>query len=142
MDARRTCEPVSVSLRSRGLRLILQNLFFLAAASLSLGQVGPVRIQVSPMNASVALGGAQTFFATAPGFFRGPRQSGGPISVTWSSSNPSVANIDAQTGAITTTGQGTTTISARHGPFQGSTTLLVGISSISISPVNPVISLG
>jgi hypothetical protein len=100
-----------------------------------------VRIQISPENPAIAASGAQTFTALAPGFFRG-RQNGKAIGVTWSSSNTSVATIDALSGVVTTTGQGTTTITAKHGPFQGSTTLLVGVTGITIAPANPTIPFG
>jgi hypothetical protein len=122
-----------------GLPFILCGLFFMLSAARCRGQAGPVRIQISPANPSIAASGNQAFTASAPGFFRGAQQTGKAISVTWSSSNASVATINTQSGMATTTGQGTTSITARHGAFAGSTTLLVGVSTITVSPASQAI---
>src|SRR5713101_8513900 len=102
-----------------GLPFILCGLFFMLSAARCRGQAGPVRIQISPANPSIAANGNQAFTASAPGFFRGNNANSKPVSVTWSSSNSAVATINPQSGVVALAGQGTTIITARHGAFQG-----------------------
>src|SRR5712691_559653 len=133
----------SVSFRGRNeLKFIFLLLFFLGRAGLCLGQAGPVRIQISPANPAIAANGGQTFTASAPGFFRGNNANSKTVSVTWSSSNSAVATINPQSGVVALAGQGMTIITARHGAFQGSTTLLVGVAGVTVTPANQTIPFG
>ena len=64
---------------------------------------------------------------------------------SWSSSNPSVATIDAATGAVTGTGVGTTTLTATAGGITGEATLQVteaAVASIAILPNPAVLVVG
>jgi 6-phosphogluconolactonase (cycloisomerase 2 family) len=99
-------------------------------------------LQVTPATATVAAGLSQRFMALAT-------LSDGTTeflnaSSTWSSSNSSVATVDA-TGNATSLQAGTTTISATSGGVSGSATLSVGpatLVSLAITPVNPSTPLG
>jgi uncharacterized protein YjdB len=62
--------------------------------------------------------------------------------VTWSSSNPAVAEIEATSGRLTALAPGTTTISATLGAVAANTGLTVtggNLTSIQISPLNPAL---
>ncbi len=61
------------------------------------------------------------------------------LGVTWTSSNPAVANVSA-TGLVTALSAGTTVISARSGSITGGSTLTVtptGVKTLQVTP-NPV----
>jgi uncharacterized protein YjdB len=98
-------------------------------------------IILSPDQASVALGISQSFVAT--GLFS-DGSSVDLASVTWSSSDPTVASID-NTGLATTLVPGTVTISATSGSVTGTTSLSVlpaQLVSISLNPAAPSLALG
>ncbi len=98
-------------------------------------------IAITPANAVVVTGSSIAYFAT------GTYTNGGTQDltafVTWSSSSPSVATISA-IGVATSVSTGTTTITASYGGTSASVNLSVTkpISSISISPQNPSITVG
>lgn len=78
-------------------------------------------VDVSPDSASVAVGGTQQFTATVTDLH------GNPVptpSVTWTSSNPAVATVDAS-GLATGVATGAATITAASGGASGSATLSV-----------------
>ena len=105
-----------------------------------------VSIAVSPVNPSVAAGTAQSF--TATGTYTDGSTQTLTTSVTWSSSDSSVANISNAAGSqgqATTLSTGTTSISAASGSVSGSTTLTVTAAvlvSISVSPTSTSVVTG
>jgi 6-phosphogluconolactonase (cycloisomerase 2 family)/urocanate hydratase len=100
-----------------------------------------VSISVTPPNTSIANGTSTSF--TATGTYSDGTTQNLTGSVTWSSSSTSVANISNASGSnglATSTGQGTTTISAALGSVSGSTPLTVSAAtlvSIGVTPANP-----
>jgi 6-phosphogluconolactonase (cycloisomerase 2 family) len=102
-------------------------------------------LQVTPMNPTIlssVLGQTQQFVAV--GTYSDGSQQFLTSSVSWSSSDTSIATISAG-GLATTTGFGTATIMATLGSASASTTLTVTsatLSSITIFPMNYTISLG
>ena len=79
-------------------------------------------IAVTPANSSIPNGTSQQF--TATGSYSDGSTQNLTNSVTWGSSNTSVATIDS-TGLATAVGTGNTTVSAVSGSVSGSTTLIV-----------------
>ncbi len=103
-------------------------------------------IKVEPVTPNIANTTSQQFTATA--YFSDASTQDFTTQVTWSSSNESVATIDAN-GYATSIGKGDTTIQASYtytyGSFNGITTLTVSegaLLSISFAPVNPSIAKG
>lgn len=105
-------------------------------------------INVSPSNPTINVGMFQTF--TAQGFYSDGSAPDITSSVTWSSSNTSVATID-NTGNANVFGAGTTSISATLDGITGSTTLTAlgglnggppTLNSIALSPTDVWISGG
>lgn len=98
-------------------------------------------ISVSPQNSTVAAGLTQQYSATAH-FSDGSSKP--TSSVTWATSNTSVATISSA-GLMTSLKQGAVTISVASGAITGSTSLTIGppnLVSIAISPQNPTVSIG
>ena len=89
-----------------------------------------VSIAVTPANPSIAAGGAQQF--TATGTYSDNSTQNLTSSVTWSSTNASVATIDGA-GLATAIAAGSTPIQATSGTITGSTTLAV--SALLSGPV-------
>ena len=79
-------------------------------------------IAVTPVNPTTAAGGSQQF--TATGTYSDGSTANITTQVTWSSSNTSVATINAS-GLATAVAAGTSTITATQGSITGSTTLTV-----------------
>ena len=99
-------------------------------------------IAVTPANPSIRKGTTQQF--TATGSYSDGSTQNLTSSVTWSSSNVSVATINS-TGLATGLGNGNSTIQAASGSVIGSTTLTVTaavLTSIAVTPVNPSIRKG
>jgi len=98
-------------------------------------------ITVSPLNPTITAGTTQQF--TATGFYSNGTVTPG-LSVSWSSSNTSVATINGTSGVATGVANGTTTITATAlGITSASTTLTVnGITSITVTPADPSIGVG
>lgn len=97
----------------------------------------PERVTVSPATASLTSGGTQTLTATTIGT-KGSTLSG--RTYTWSSSNPTVANVDGAgmviAGRVTTAAPGTTTITATTGGVSGTATITVApvaVAAIRVS---------
>src|SRR4029077_6405162 len=114
-------------------------------ATFTAGNVTLQSITVTPPTASVAAGLTQAF--TATGHFSDG--SIGPVTGTWSSSNPGIATINAATGVatgvtaggpvtITATSTLTTTISGTAQLTVTAPTLI----SIAVTPVNPTVVVG
>lgn len=85
--------------------------------------LGLTSIAIAPMNPSVYPGNAQQFVAT--GTYSDGSTQDITTAVTWSSSNPAVATIGANTGLASSLAPVTTTISATQGSVTGMTTLTV-----------------
>jgi len=131
---------------------------------------GLISLTVTPANPSIAAGQTQQFIAT--GLFSDGITQNLTASVTWSSSNPSVATINAA-GLATTLTAGSTTITAAYGTsnssspatgvkpsapivvslpisisnssITGSTTLTVTapvLVSMAVTPANPSVAAG
>ena len=99
-------------------------------------------IAVTPANPSIPKGATQQF--TATGTYSDGSTQNLTSSVSWGSSSGSVATISSG-GSATGIGSGTATIQASSGSVAGSTTLTVTaatLSSIAVTPVNPVIAPG
>jgi hypothetical protein len=101
-----------------------------------------VSIAVTPANPSIAKGAPQQF--TATGMYSDGSTQNLSSTVTWNSSNTSVATISSA-GLASGVGNGTSTIQAASGSVTGSTTLTVNaavLSSIAVTPANPSIRKG
>ncbi|HKD39541.1 MAG TPA: beta-propeller fold lactonase family protein, partial [Myxococcaceae bacterium] len=97
-------------------------------------------IAVAPSNPTVVVGKTQQFTANATVVDGSSQDVTG--SVGWSSSNTTVASINAS-GLATALAVGTTTIQATSGPITGMMTLtVISLSSITVSPSNPSIPVG
>lgn len=98
-------------------------------------------ITIAPANSAVVRGASLAFFAT--GSFSDGSTQDLTAFVTWSSSAPSLASINA-TGIATGIATGTASITASYGGSTASANLLVvpPISSIAISPQNASFSPG
>ncbi|GFE56828.1 DUF3443 family protein [Geobacter sp. AOG1] len=86
-----------------------------------------VSIAITPSNPSIAVATTQQF--TATGAYSDNTKQDLTASVTWSSSNTSVATIVGTTGLATSVAIGSTTITAALGGISGTTTLTVSPGS-------------
>jgi uncharacterized protein YjdB len=103
---------------------------------------GLLSISVLPTNPTLSLGNQQQFIAT--GTWKGGVQLNITSFVTWSSSVPSVASVTSA-GLVQAIGQGTATITASYGSVGGTTTVTVGlptVTSISVIPNAPSVPAG
>ena len=89
------------------------------------------RIEVSPATATIPVGGTQQFTAHA---FNANNNEITGLTFTWTSSNTSVATIDAN-GVATGVGAGTTTITASAKGKSGTATLNVVARTVTINEV-------
>jgi hypothetical protein len=116
------------------------------SASLTVTPAALVAITVAPQNPSIPLGTSQAF--TASGMFSDGTTQDVTTSVTWFSDTATVAvisNVPGNQGLSTSAGVGTANISASLSSISGTTALTVTgpqLVSISISPANPVVTLG
>jgi hypothetical protein len=105
-----------------------------------------VSLGVTPVNPSIARGTSQQFIAT--GIFTDATTQNLTSSVTWSSSDTTIATISNAAGFngfATSSLAGVTTITATSGLISGATQLTVTAAtlvSIAVTPVNPSIGLG
>ena len=103
-------------------------------------------IQISPTNPSIALGTTRQF--TATGIYSDNSSQDLTASVTWNSSIPTaaaVSNVPGSIGLATSVAAGSTTITATFDGVSGNTDLTVTaatLSSIQVSPTNPIIARG
>ncbi|NGY05468.1 Ig-like domain-containing protein [Solimonas terrae] len=108
-----------------------------------------LNLAVTPASQSVGTGETRQF--TAMGTFS--VQPGAPAdtphditdSVSWSSSDPSVASIDSKTGVATGVGQGTTTITASRDGINATATLTgegIVLRSITVTPPQGATTVG
>jgi trimeric autotransporter adhesin len=116
------------------------------STSLSVTAATLVVIDLTPTNASLANGLTRRFVAT--GVYTDNSVHDISASVTWASSVNSVASISnapGSNGMTTTTGPGSTMISATLGALSASTTLTVTsatLVSIEVTPTNPSVANG
>ena len=103
-----------------------------------------VSIAVTPTNQSVAAGTQQQF--TATGTFSDNSTQNLTNSVTWASSDTTIATISATGLATTLQKAGTTSISAQQGNITGKTNLTVTAAptlvSIAVTPANQSVAAG
>lgn len=100
-------------------------------------------IAVTPLTPGIKTGETQQFAAT--GTYSDSTTQDITTSVTWSSSDTTVATIGSLSGLATAVAAGTTTIRATSGSISGSTTLTVTsptLISIAVTPAIPMINLG
>lgn len=95
-------------------------------------RVNPTALVITPKTASKQMGLTQQFVATA-NFDNGTSQDVTSL-VQWSSSNPALASVGANTGLATALLPGRVTITARSGNFSDTAmlTILGGISLVSV----------
>src|SRR5260370_22254533 len=117
---------------------------------LATAQGGPRELRVAPSDQLIAPSATQQYAALLT-FFKGMGKPGGERvvknAVTWSSSNPSVAEMGLHTGLVAggSTPGTTTTITAVSGVLRVSVQLTVSnatLNSITVTPANPSIPLG
>jgi Bacterial Ig-like domain (group 2) len=97
-------------------------------------------IDVSPINATLAIGTSQQF--TAVGHYSDGSAPDISASVAWNSQSPNVATINGS-GMVTAKSAGSTLITATSGSVVGSMTLTVAgatLKSIAITPANPTLA--
>jgi len=111
------------------------------AATLTVNPPPVGSVIVNPPNQTITDGNTATFTATL-------KDAGGDTLtgrvVTWSSSDPTVATID-NSGTATTTGPGSTTITATSEGKSGTASLQVDpvpVTSVAVTPPAPVITVG
>ena len=100
-------------------------------------------IAVSPTSPSIALGTQQQFQATVT--YSDNSTGPGTTGVSWTSSAPAVATINATSGLALSLAIGPTTITAALGTVQGTTVLMVTdatLTSIAVTPPTPSNALG
>ena len=100
-------------------------------------------ITISPLNPSLMVGSTTNFVASTTDQYGNPFA----VSVIWVSSNNTVGTIDPFTGAFNALSNGTTTVTAFAGALSTSTVVTVStippvLTSISIAPLNPSITVG
>jgi len=102
-----------------------------------------VSIAVTPANPSIAKGLPEQF--TATGTYSNNSTQDLTSTVTWTSSNPSIAAFSTTSGVATTLAPGSATITASMGSVSGTTTLTVtaaAVVSIAVAPTTPSIANG
>lgn len=117
-------------------------LFLLLALALAGCGKSFVAIIVAPSSASLALGGTQQFSATV--LFSDGSTSDVSTQATWTSSDTSVATIDAS-GLATGLASGLTNITANLGPLTSNTVALSvanPLASIAITPASASLEVG
>jgi len=114
----------------------------IGSATLTVTPAVLTAISVSPSAASIAAGNSQQFAATGT-YSDGTKQIL-TSSVTWSSSDTSVATTDSG-GLAVSAAQGATSIAATSGPISGSAALTVTapvLTSISVNPSTSSVAAG
>jgi 6-phosphogluconolactonase (cycloisomerase 2 family)/uncharacterized protein YjdB len=102
-----------------------------------------VSIAVTPANPSIAKGLPEQF--TATGTYSNNSTQDLTSTVTWTSSNPSIAAFSTTAGVATAVAPGSATITASMGSVSGTTTLTVtaaAVVSIAVAPATPSIANG
>jgi len=131
--------------------LVLLIAVFMAGCGCGGGEETPaptptlLSITVSPSNPDIVLGSTQQF--TATGTFSDNTTQDITTSVTWSSSDVSIATISnapGSQGLATSLASGSTLITATSGNISASTTLTIKaeLVSIEVTPTYPVVTFG
>jgi uncharacterized protein YjdB len=113
-----------------------------ASTTLTVAPAQLISITVTPASAAIALGTQRQF--TATGTYGDSTTANITTRVNWSSSLTSVATISSG-GNATSTGQGTTTITAAYGGISGTASLVITaplVVGLQTSPSNPSVILG
>jgi len=101
------------------------------STTLTVDAAAPMSLTIAPFNPTAYVGSAQQFIATLT-YSDGTSQDA-TNSVTWSSSNPTVATVSIS-GLATTLAGGSTTIQATANSLSASTTLSVSVPSVTVTP--------
>ena len=101
----------------------------------------PTTVTVTPATTQLAALGATVQLSAEVRDQNGQVMAG--AAVTWSSSDPSVATVDAQ-GLVTAAGNGTATITATAGSASGTATVMVAqeVSTVAVSPAADTLVTG
>lgn len=105
------------------------------------GSSGVASVAISPSSASVVVGGAATFTATAKSAAGDPLSG---ISFHWSTQNPQVATVDGN-GNVTGIAQGSTQVSASANGQSAIAAITVTpkpVASVTVSPAGAAILVG
>jgi len=112
------------------------------STSLTVTAPSIVSVAVTPVGLTLGIGINQQYTATAT--YSDGTSYDLVSGVTWNSSSTSVATVN-NSGLVTTTGAGSTTITATVGSFSDTATLTVvsaHLISVSVAPATPSIALG
>ena len=113
-----------------------------AKAQVSVTPLAVTKLDLQPANGAVAMGASLGFSALAT--LQDGSVANVSAAVTWSSEEEAIATIDGK-GVATGVAAGETTINAKLGDLKASATLEVlpaKLSSLSLSPVDPVLTVG
>jgi hypothetical protein len=111
---------------------------------LTVSDIGPFALVVTPAAAVTAVGGAPVPF-TATESYLGGMTANVTTTAAWTSSNPTIATVGAATGIAIPVTLGTTTITAAFGSHTATALLTVGGGppmSIAVTPATPSIPVG
>jgi len=115
-----------------------------ATATLTVSSATLTSITVNPPAGATSVGGATVQF-TATGAFSDGTSHDISSKVTWTTSDVTVATIDASTGIATPVAVGTVTITATSGSIAGNAGLVVSgatVASITVAPATASIAAG
>lgn len=115
-----------------------------ATATLTVSPATLASITVNPPAGATNVGGATVKFSASGTFSDGTSQDISST-VTWTSSDVTVATIDASTGVATPVAVGTVTITATSGSIAGNAGLVVSgatVASITVAPATASIAAG
>ena len=95
------------------------------ARELSPGEMPPFFIIVTPATSTLSVGGTVKLVATVTGDSK-------PTSISWTSTNPSVATVDSQ-GNATAVGLGTAYVAATSGTISGESEIVVAAPTSAVA---------
>lgn len=113
-----------------------------ASTTLTITTATLTKLEIDPAGPALPLGTSQAFAAI--GTFSDNTTQDLTTQVSWTSSDPSVATIDAG-GFLQTVKVGSTELSAKHGSVTGTATVTVtsaALTAIAVTPVAPSIAKG
>lgn len=116
-------------------QVIAQHKDFSAAATITVTPPELLGITITPPAATVGTGQTVTF--TAEGSYRNSpdaEPSTGPVAVTWTSSDPAVATVDAA-GVVSGISPGTATITATQADASGTPKTATAVVTVTFTPV-------
>lgn len=116
------------------------------------GKIGQAAIAVIPIpvaSVSVTLGASSLFVGSTTQASAVTRDASGNVltgrAVSWSSSNASVATVDANSGVVTAVGAGTANIIGSSGGQSGQATITIAqvpVASVSVALASPTVFVG